>query len=130
MKRAISLIVTIIMCFVLASCGKADPIVLPDKDDVTEVGVTYDGETEYHKDAEWIEQMLSGMKAAEPTNKESVQDAPQVDNYIKIDFQLDNGVSTIFVYEDGGRYYIEQPYQGIYELDSAVYSLIKESNEE
>lgn len=130
MKRAISLIVTIIMCFVLASCGKADPIVLPDKDDVTEVGVTYDGETEYLKDAEWIEQMLSGMKAAEPTNKESVQDVPQVDNYIKIDFQLDNGVSTIFVYEDGGRYYIEQPYQGIYELDSAVYSLIKESNEE
>ena len=130
MKKAISLIATIIMCFVFASCGKADPIVLPDKDDVAEVGVTYDGETEYHKDAEWIEQLLSGMKAAEPTNKESVQDVPQVDNYIKIDFQLDNGVSTIFVYEDGGRYYIEQPYQGIYELDSAVYSLIKESNEE
>lgn len=55
---------------------------------------------------------------------------PQVDDYIKIDFQLYNGKSTVFVYEDGGKYYVEQPYQGIYELDSAVYSLIKESNEE
>lgn len=130
MKRAIFLGIAIIMCFVLASCGKADPIALPEKDDVAEVGVTYDGETEYHKDTEWIDRVLSGIEVAEPTNKESVQDVPQVDDYIKIDFQLYNGKSTVFVYEDGGKYYVEQPYQGIYELDSAVYSLIKESNEE
>lgn len=37
MKRAIPLIITIIMSFVLASCGKADPIVLPEKNDMIEM---------------------------------------------------------------------------------------------
>ena len=114
------------MCFVLASCGKADPIVLPDRDNIANISVVIDGEIIYHEDSSWIDSVMSGIADAEPTSKESVHDVPQVDDYIKLDIQLYGGVSTVFAYEEDGKYYIEQPYQGIYELDSDTYSRIIE----
>ncbi len=44
---------------------------------------------------------------SEPINKESVTDVPQVEGYIKIDFQLETVTSTIFVYEDSSKYYVK-----------------------
>ena len=44
-----------------------------------------------------------------------------MESYIKIDFQFETGTSTIFAYEDSGKYYIEQPYQGIYKIDSQLF---------
>lgn len=126
MKSTAAILLTVIMCFALASCGKADPIVLPDRDDIANISVVIDGETIYHEDSAWIDSVMSGIADAEPTSKESVQDVPQVDDYIKLDIQLYGGVSTVFAYEEDGKYYIEQPYQGIYELDSDTYTLITE----
>lgn len=126
MKSTAAILLTVIMCFVLASCGKADPIVLPDRDNIANISVVIDGEIIYHEDSSWIDSVMSGIADAEPTSKESVQDVPQVDDYIKLDIQLFGGVSTVFAYEKDGKYYIEQPYQGIYELDSDTYSRIIE----
>ncbi len=126
MKSTAAILLTVIMCFVLASCGKADPIVLPDRDNIANISVVIDGEIIYHEDSSWIDSVMSGIADAEPTSKESVQDVPQVDDYIKLDIQLFGGVSTVFAYEEDGKYYIEQPYQGIYELDSDTYSRIIE----
>lgn len=126
MKSTAAILLTVIMCFSLASCGKADPIVLPDRDDIANISVVIDGETIYHEDSAWIDSVMFGIADAEPTSKESVQDVPQVDDYIKLDIQLYGGVSTVFAYEEDGKYYIEQPYQGIYELDSDTYTLITE----
>lgn len=126
MKSTAAILLTVIMCFVLASCGKADPIVLPDRDNIANISVVIDGEIIYHEDSAWIDCVMSGIADAEPTSKESVHDVPQVDDYIKLDIQLYGGVSTVFAYEEYGKYYIEQPYQGIYELDSDTYSRIIE----
>lgn len=126
MKSTAAILLTVIMCFVLASCGKADPIVLPDRDNIANISVVIDGEIIYHEDSSWIDSVMSGIADAEPTSKESVQDVPQVDDYIKLDIQLFGGVSTVFAYEEDGKYYIEQPYQGIYKLDSDTYSRIIE----
>lgn len=126
MKSTAAILLTVIMCFVLASCCKADPIVLPDRDNIANISVVIDGEIIYHEDSSWIDSVMSGIADAEPTSKESVQDVPQVDDYIKLDIQLFGGVSTVFAYEEDGKYYIEQPYQGIYKLDSDAYSRIIE----
>lgn len=129
-KRLLSIFLTVILCFALSSCGKADPIILPKNDDVLNISVVCDEEIVYHEDSVWIDRVISGITEAEPTSRKSVQDVPQVDNYIKIDFQLHGGISTVFVYEEDGKYYVEQPYQGIYELAGVVYTLITEPKEE
>ena len=46
----------------------------------------------------------------------------------EIDFQFEAGTSTLFAYEDSGKYYVEQPYQGIYKIDSQLYSQLQETN--
>ena len=48
-----------------------------------------------------------------------------VESYIKIDFRLKTGTSTIFAYEDRGKYYLEQPYQGIYKIDRKLFERLK-----
>ena len=53
---------------------------------------------------------------------------PQTESYIKIDFQFETGTSTIFAYEENGKHYIEQPYQGIYKIDSQLYERLQETN--
>lgn len=52
------------------------------------------------------------------TTNESVQDSPiNVENEIKIDFEYDESkASTVFVYKKKGKYFIEQPYNGIYRI--------------
>ena len=130
MKRTLAILLTVIMCFALVSCGKADPIVLPDRADVVNISIEIDGETIYIEDSARIDDILSGIAKVEPTSKKSVQDVPQVDDYVKIDFQLNGGVSTIFTYEEDSKYYIEQPYQGIYELSKDIYALITKQGED
>jgi len=57
-------------------------------------------------------------KVKRTTTNESVQDSPiNVENEIKIDFEYDeNKSSTVFIYKKKGKYFIEQPYNGIYRI--------------
>ena len=71
--------------------------------------------------------MISNISNSKPTSKESVQDVPQVKSYIKIDIQFETGTSTLFAYEDNGKYYVEQLYQGIYEIDSKLYEQLQKT---
>ena len=61
------------------------------------------------------------------TTNESVQDSPiNVENEIKIDFEYDeNKTSTVFVYKKKGKYFIEQPYNGIYRISLDEYNSIE-----
>ena len=81
-----------------------------------------------HSDTAWISEIISDISSSEPTSKQSVQDFPQTESYIKIDFQFETGTSTIFAYEENGKHYIEQPYQGIYKIDSQLYERLQETN--
>ncbi len=129
MKKFISLFLCFTCMLILASCGKkADPIILPGTDDMVSVDITVGEDTISHIDKAWISEIISDISASEPTRKESVQDVPQAENYIKIDLQLATGSSTLFAYEDNGKYYIEQPYQGIYKIDSQLYGRLQESD--
>ena len=129
MKKYISLFLCLVCMLTLVACGKkADPIMLPQTDDITSIDITVEENTVNHTDKVWISELIADISSSEPTNKESVQDIPQVESYIKIDFQFETGTSTLFAYENNGIYYIEQPYQGIYEIDSQLYERLQKNN--
>ena len=127
MKKYISLFLCLTCILTLVACGKkAAPIQLPQTSDITSVDVTVGENTTNHSDTAWISEIISDISSSEPTSKQSVQDFPQTESYIKIDFQFETGTSTIFAYEENGKHYIEQPYQGIYKIDSQLYERLQE----
>ena len=129
MKKFLSLFLCLICVLTLVACGKkAAPITLPQTDEITSIDITVGENTVSHSDKTWISEIIADISSSEPTKKESVQDFPQVESYIKIDFQLEKGTITIFAYEDRGKYYLEQPYQGIYKTDRKLYERLKETD--
>lgn len=129
MKKYVSIFLCLACVLTLVACGKkADSITLPQTDEITSIDITVGENTVSHSDKTWISEIIANISSSEPTKKESVQDVPQAESYIKIDFQFETGTSTLFAYEDSGKYYVEQPYQGIYKIDSQLYSWLQEVN--
>ena len=129
MKKYVSIFLCLACVLTLVACGKkADLITLPQTDEITSIDITVGENTVSHSDKTWISEIIANISSSEPTKKESVQDVPQAESYIKIDFQFETGTSTLFAYEDSGKYYVEQPYQGIYKIDSQLYSRLQEAN--
>lgn len=82
-----------------------------------------------YKETEDIKHLLKtiyGVKMI--TGKESVQDSPvNVEDEIAIHISLsDKKVITLFVYEKHSKYFIEMPYNGIYEMEEEAYNILKE----
>lgn len=72
-----------------------------------------------------IRDVLYGVKRI--TETESIQDSPvNVDDEIKVNFYFDEkSCSTLFVYKKNSKYYIEQPYNGIYRISPDEYNAIE-----
>ena len=105
MKKFLSLFLCLTCVLTLVACGKkVAPITLPQTDEITSIDITFGENTVSHSDKTWISEIIADISSSEPTKKESVQDCPQVESYIKIDFQFETGTSTIFAYEDSGKY--------------------------
>ncbi len=58
------------------------------------------------------------------TKIESVSDEPNVEIYYKINLKTQNTESVVYIYERDGKKYIEQPYNGIYEVSDEIYDVI------
>lgn len=126
MKKTVLPLLALACCLSLAACGKkAAPIVLPEPEKILSIDVTA-GETVFTwEDSQWVRQVIEGISHSTPTRRQSVQDTPTVKEYIRIDFHHQpSGTSTLFAYADRGKFYVEQPYQGIYEISREVYQLI------
>ena len=129
MKKFLSLFLCLTCILTLAACGKkAAPITLPQADKITSIDITIEENTVSHSDKTWMSEIIADISSSEPTKKERVQDFPLVESYIKIDFRLKTGTSTIFAYEDRGKYYLEQPYQGIYKIERRLFERLKETD--
>ena len=127
MKKYFSVIICVVCILTLFACSKkANPIVLPQSSDVVSVDVTVGENTVNCSDKTWIDEVINGMTDSKPTNRESVQDSPQVDNYIKVELNSQTEKTTVFVYKDKGKFYVEQPYSGICIIDEETYNQLKE----
>lgn len=109
------------LSLILSSCvKKADPIVLPSTDEIIAVEIVSGNEDIIQTDKVWIKSFVQKINEAKPTSKESIQDVPTKPEYIRVDFVSDGKISSIFVYKENSKYYIEQPYKGIYETDDTI----------
>ena len=133
MKKILSWFLYITCILTLVACGKrAAPITLPQADEITSIDITIEENTVSHSDKTWISEIIADISSSEPTKKESVQDFPQAKSYIRIDFRHETGteteIITIFAYEDRGKYYLEQPYRGIYKTDRKLFERLNETD--
>lgn len=133
MKKFLSLFLCLTCILTLAACGKkAAPITLPQADKITSIDITIEENTVSHSDKTWMSEIIADISSSKPTKKESVQDVPQAESYIRIDFRHETGteteIITIFAYEDRGKYYLEQPYQGIYKIERRLFERLNETD--
>ena len=122
------------LCFAIINKPKYN-LKLPEISDVSSIFVTLnDNEVKLDKEEEITSIITTLMSDGRTTKIESIQDFPvNVSNVITIKiYHKSSGSSTLFVYERKGNYYLEQPYNGIYEISSDEYNSIlnftKETN--
>ena len=101
---------------------------IPSEDNVYNISLEQNGKRIQVNEQDKIKDIINIIgKVKRTTTNESVQDSPiNVENEIKIDFEYDeNKTSTVFVYKKKGKYFIEQPYNGIYRISLDDYSSIE-----
>lgn len=127
MKKCFSVIICVVCVLTLFACSKkVNPIVLPQSSDVVSVDVI-DGENTVNcSDKTWIDEVISGLSDSKPTNRESVQDSPHVKDYMRIEINSQTEKTTVFVYNEKDKFYVEQPYNGICIIDEETYNQLKE----
>lgn len=124
------LIVILLLSLSLVGCSKGQ-ITLPNEADLESV-VLSESTEENNKhititDNEEIKNIIDSIKSnSKKTNKESINDTPtNVDYYIKLEFSHSKGGSSVaYVYKTKDRDYIEQPYNGIWEITQESYDNI------
>lgn len=127
MKKYFSVIICVVCILTLFACSKkANPIVLPQSSDVVSVDVTVGENTVNCSNKTWNDEVISGLSDSKPTNRESVQDSPHVKDYMRVEINSQTEKTTVFVYKDKGKFYVEQPYSGICIIDEETYNQLKE----
>ena len=127
-------IIAVLAVFALAlfaGCGKpAAPIDLPPDNAVTEaVIVTMNGEKIAVTEPDRIEAVMHFLRAAEPTRTPSVNDRPtNVASYGTVTIRAGDRTTVVYYYEKSDRYYIEQPYQGVYRTQDSLKDLFQEGD--
>ncbi len=124
MKQIILVALLLLTLGVFSSCKGRPAPVLPEPASVTAAEVTMDEESLTHLKRAWIEEVIAGLSAAAPTRTESVSDAPSASDYTLLELCTDDGACRMFFYEKDGAYYMEQPYQGIWQIDQQLYATI------
>ena len=127
MKKCSLLTAALVLLVKLTDCGKAAPMTLPETGEIVSVDVTAGDQTVQHTDEAWISEMVTALSGAEPTGRESVQDVPQAEELVRLDLRLGSGASTLFAYQEDGHFYVEQPYQGIYQITGEQYAWLGEA---
>ena len=114
----------LLLTLALTGCAGAEAIVLPDAAEVTAVRVTAGDAVTLHTDRTWIEGFLQQAAEAVSTGGESVQDAPDQPGAVRV--ELGTGEtpdwSVLYIYEADGACCLEQPYEGIWQGDDALWT--------
>lgn len=114
----------LLLTLTLAGCGGT--IALPEAAEVSAVRVTAGDAVTLHTDRDWIEGFLRQAAEAVSTGREGVQDAPDQPGAVRV--ELGTGEtpdwSVLYVYEAEDGCCLEQPYEGIWQGDDALWTLV------
>ena len=109
---------------------KANPINVPSSSSVISITVAKNEKRKAGEQQEvantYIDSILFQLSEAKPTRKMSVQDSPDAKIYYEISVTNNDRTHCFYVYEEGGMYYVEIPYEGIYKSDSKFFSFVEE----
>ncbi|RDY27714.1 hypothetical protein CHL78_008305 [Romboutsia weinsteinii] len=125
-KHKIFIFSFVLSALFLIGCDKViyKDIDLPSLEDIESIEIT-GGESKFASDDKnIILKLIENMSNATITNKESVQDVPNQEKYIKINLITKEYTSTFFVYWEDSKLYLEQPYVGIYLADTSLNEVI------
>lgn len=127
-NEIISIVVVLLVCIVLYVFFMNKNIYtlnIPKVEDLSSISLESGKATKKITDAKTMEDMISLLNGnGRMTKEESVNDAPaDVKKSIKVELNAkEDGSSVIYVYERKGVYYLEQPYNGIYEISEDEYN--------
>ena len=124
------LIVNLLLSLSFLGCSKVQ-IELPDQVDLENVVLSEPTEKNNTPaiitDKKELKNIIDSIKLnSKKTNNESINDIPtNVDYYIKLEFSHAKGGSSVaYAYKTKHKYYIEQPYSGIWEIKQESYDNI------
>lgn len=127
-KTIISMACIIVLGLSLTACGKkAEPMVLPYAEEIRSIEVSNGIDDIICTDKDVIASFIQKISEARATSKKSVQDVPNVSEYTRVDLVQDGKLTSIFIYQENSKWYIEQAYQGIYETDENILDLLMDS---
>lgn len=129
MKKAnLFFLITMIVigCFLSGCAEKNNAEIVKESSNLQEINLTlYNGKSVNVTESEKVEDIVKVINSAESTKEESVQDVPNAKQYGKIILVSKEDERTLYYYEREGKYYIEEPYVGIYQCDQDLNSYFK-----
>lgn len=117
----------IVIACVLSGCtGNDNAEIVKESSKLQEINLTlYNGKSVNVTESKKVEDIVKVINSAESTKEESVQDVPDAKQYGKIILASKEDERTLYYYEREGKYYIEEPYVGIYQCDQDLNSYFK-----
>ena len=125
MKKAL---IIVLSAFLIITFGlyltdhvlRNDPIVCHDETKVVSITVAEgEGEARELPEEDFLS-LLTCVRNAVPTMKDSVNDRPYEDEYYTLDVSTEDMQYRYYVYKKGSQYYIEMPYVGIYKTHEVI----------
>lgn len=107
--------------------GNTKPIELPPTENILSIEIAGGYEDTIVKDKEIIKAFMEKVSQAKPTSKQAGQDVPDVLQYKRVDLVVEGDISSIFIYEEDSKWYIEQANHGVYETDETTLKLLKDN---
>ena len=139
-KKNIILTIVLIVCVGLLAGAvylfndifpKAKPIRHPEPNEIVSVKLSCNTpDATIPMSEKYYEDLIRYISEAKPTRKQTLNDTPTSGAYYGAEIQTDEMQYRYFVYEEGEQVYIEMPYEGIYEAEHTLFSIVLEYFEE
>jgi|LSQX01.3.fsa_nt_gb hypothetical protein len=107
---------------------KAESIQFPNIEKISTIEISKNSLDIKYTDNETIVTIASFFKNAKPTRKVSVNESPYVKEYYIVNIITEDSSRfySSYIYQENSKWYIEQPYWGIYEIDVDIISFIQD----
>ncbi len=130
MRKVSAIILSISLFAALTGCGgNTYTISVPDASQVAAIELTESGRSVAVNDEMGINIIVNALRNVNSqTKNESIQDYPvNAEDIIYVDMTLkDESHFSVFVYERRDRYYMEQPYNGIYSMKERDHDTVED----